>query len=361
MPSIKAAIVGVGNCASALLQGISYYKSRSTDASGLIHPSIGGYEPGDIEIVAAFDIDDRKVGTPLHQAIFAAPNCTKVFAADVEESTVVVKMGHLLDGISSHMDSFAEERRFRPSSLPPCDIVRELRESGAEMLINFLPVGSVEATEHYASCALEAGVAFINCIPVFIASDPKWADKFEQAGLPLIGDDIKSQLGATIIHRVLTRLCEERGIRINRTYQLNIGGNTDFLNMLNRERVAMKKISKTEAVQSQLETPLAEEHIHVGPSDYIPWLKDNKICHIRIEGSQFGGADVKLDVKLSVEDSPNSAGIVIDVIRCCKLALERRLSGSILPVAAYAMKHPLVQCTEEEARVLLGQFIQGAS
>jgi myo-inositol-1-phosphate synthase len=360
LSNIKVAIVGVGNCASALLQGITYYKTRSDeDGVGLMHPSIGGYLPGDIEIVAAFDIDDRKVGKALHEAIFAHPNCTKAFVEQIEESSVIVKMGHLLDGMSPHMNSYPLKKRFLVSNQPGCDVISELRNSGAEILVNFLPVGSVKAAEFYAECALQAGVAFINCIPVFIGSDPDWVARFEKAGLPVIGDDIKSQLGATITHRVLASLCEERGVRIDHTYQLNIGGNTDFLNMLNRERLAMKKVSKTEAVQSQLEVPLEEENIHIGPSDYVPWMNDNKVCYVRMEGTQFGGVKFHLDLKLSVEDSPNSAGVVIDLIRCCKLALDRGISGALPSVAAYTMKHPLVQYTDEEARVRMEQFIDG--
>lgn len=357
---IKVAIVGVGNCASALLQGISYYKTgEGAEEIGLMHPSIGGYVPGDIEVVAAFDIDQRKVDKPLHEAIFASPNCAKVFAAQVEQSPVMVKKGHLFDGISSHMAAYPSERRFLLSDKPECDVVAELRNSGAQILLNFLPVGSLRATQFYAECALKAGTALINCIPVFIGSDASWITRFEQAGLPIIGDDIKSQLGATIVHRVLTRLCEERGVKIDHTYQLNIGGNTDFLNMLNRDRLSMKKVSKTEAVQSQLETPLEEEDIHIGPSDYVPWLRDNKVCYVHMEGTQFGGLKFQLELKLSVEDSPNSAGVVIDLIRCCKLALDRKISGALPSVAAYTMKHPLVQFTDEEARIRMEKFLAG--
>ncbi len=360
MSKIKAAIAGVGNCASALLQGIYYYKNRPDgDRAGLMHPSIGGYVPGDIEIVTAFDIDRRKVGKPLHEAIFASPNCAEVFIDLMEASSVIVKKGPLLDGMSDHMNAYPEDRRFLLTEEPECDVVAELTNSGAEILINFLPVGSAQATEFYADCALKAGVAFINCIPVFIGSDPVWAAKFEQAGLPVIGDDIKSQVGATIVHRVLTRLCEERGARIKHTYQLNVGGNTDFLNMLNRERLAMKKVSKTEAVQSQLETPLKDENIHIGPSDFIPWLNDNKVCYIRMEGTEFGGVAFDLELKLSVQDSPNCAGVVIDIIRCCKLALDRGLSGPLPSVAAYTMKHPIVQYRDDEARERMELFIAG--
>jgi myo-inositol-1-phosphate synthase len=360
VPKIRVAIVGVGNCASALLQGINYYKNRpDKERVGLMHPSIGGYLPGDIEMVAAFDIDQRKVDKPLHEAIFAPPNCTEKFVASLEDSAVLVKKGKLLDGMSPHMNTYPEERRFLVSEQPECDVVSELRNSGTEILVNFLPVGSVNATQFYAECALKAGVAFINCIPVFIGSDANWVARFEKAGLPVVGDDIKSQIGATIIHRVLTRLCEERGVRVDHTYQLNIGGNTDFLNMVNRDRLAMKKVSKTEAVQSQLETPLAAENIHIGPSDYVPWLNDQKVCYVRMEGTQFGGLKFQLDLKLSVVDSPNSAGVVIDLIRCCKLARDRGIAGALLSAAAYTMKHPPVQCTDEEARIRMEQFIAG--
>lgn len=360
MPRIKVAVVGVGNCASSLIQGIHYYKTRGKDhAVGLMHYEIGGYVPGDIQVAAAFDIDSRKVGKPLHEAIFAPPNCMRVFVERMEESSVIVKKGHPCDGVPDHMETYPADRRFLVSEEPECDVVAELRRSGAEMILNYLPVGSVKATEFYARCALKAGVAFINCIPVFIGSDPRWVSKFENAGLPVIGDDIKTQVGATILHRMLVRLFEERGVRVDRTYQLNIGGNTDFLNMLNHERLAMKKTSKTEAVQSQLDTPLAGENIHIGPSDYVPWLNDNKICYVRVEGTQFGGVKVNLDLTLSVEDSPNSAGVVIDIIRCCKLALERGVSGALPSVAAYTMKHPYVQYRDEEARIRMEQFIKG--
>ncbi|EMT53418.1 inositol-3-phosphate synthase [Brevibacillus borstelensis] len=360
VPGIKVAIVGVGNCASALLQGITYYKHRSIgEDEGLIHRSIGGYLPGDIEVVAAFDVDSRKVGKPLHEAVFAPPNCTNVFVREIDQSPVMVKMGHLLDGMSQHMHMYPVEKRFHLSNEPACDVVEELKSSGAEMVINFLPVGSLEASKFYAEAALEAGAGFINCIPVFIGSDPVWVEKFEKAGLPIIGDDIKSQVGATIIHRVLTRLFAERGVKIDHTYQINIGGNTDFLNMLNRDRVTMKRVSKTEAVQSQLETPLHEEDIYIGPSDYISWLQDNKVCYVRMEGTQFGGNKISVELKLSVEDSPNSAGVVIDLIRCCKLALDRGIAGALTSVAAYTMKHPLVQYTDEAARSLLEAFIEG--
>lgn len=360
MSKIKVAIAGVGNCASSLIQGIQYYKSLSKeDAKGIMNYDIGGYLPGDIEIVAAFDIDERKIGKPLHQAIFAPPNCTNKLVEQMEEIPVIVKKGPLYDGLSPHMESYPESRRFKISAELDCDVVMELKNSGAEILLNYLPVGSFKATQFYAESAIAAGVAFINCIPVFIGSDPKWVNRFAEAGLPVIGDDIKTQMGATILHRILSRLFQERGVEIVHTYQLNIGGNTDFMNMLNRDRLSMKKVSKTEAVQSQLDVPLTEENIHIGPSDYIPWLHDNKICYLRLEGKQFGGVPVYIDVKLSVEDSPNSAAVVIDVIRCCKLALDRGITGAIPSIAAYSMKHPYVQYTDDEARIRLKQFIAG--
>ncbi len=360
MAKIKVAVVGLGNCASSFIQGIEYYKSiKANRLPGLMHDEIGGYLPDDIEVVAAFDIDERKVGNPLHEAVLAAPNCTQVFAKSIQPSSVIVKKGPVLDGVSDHLQLYPADRRFQVSAKEACDVVAELKESGAEIMLNYLPVGSVLATEFYARSALQAGVAFINCIPVFIGSDPEWIRKFEQAGLPIIGDDIKAQVGATIIHRVLTKLFEDRGVQIDRTYQLNIGGNTDFLNMLNAERLAMKKTSKTEAVLSQMDVPLETKNIHIGPSDYVPWLNDNKVCYIRMEGTQFGGVKVDLDVKLSVEDSPNSAAVVMDAVRCCKLALDRGIAGALPSVAAYTMKHPLHQFSDETARLRMEQFIEG--
>lgn len=360
MAKIKVAVAGLGNCASSFIQGLEYYKtSKENELPGLMHEEIGGYYPGDIEVVAAFDIDERKVDKPLNEAVLAEPNCTHVFAENIQPSSVIVKKGPVLDGVSDHLKDYPADRRFQVSETEECDVVSELKDSGAEILLNYLPVGSVRATEFYANSALQAGVAFINCIPVFIGSDPEWIDKFKQAGLPIVGDDIKTQVGATIIHRVLTKMFTDRGVRMDRTYQLNIGGNTDFLNMLNPERLSMKKTSKTEAVQSQMENPLATHNIHIGPSDYVPWLNDNKICYIRIEGTQFGGMKVELDVKLSVEDSPNSAAVVMDAVRCCKLALDRGTAGALTSVAAYTMKHPPQQVSDETARWHMEQFIKG--
>ncbi|MHA1411355.1 MAG: inositol-3-phosphate synthase [Promethearchaeota archaeon] len=363
MGKIKIGIVGVGNCASALVQGIEYYKNkRPEDAIGLMHWNIGGYEPGDIDIVCAFDIDKRKVGKDLSEAIFAPPNCTKIFYKDVPKKGVIVKMGKILDGYAEHMKNYPEKNTFVLANVKESskkDIIKELKESGCEILVNFCPVGSEKAVRFYAECALEAGVAFINCMPVFIASDPEWARKFEREKIPIIGDDVKSQLGATIVHRVLTNLLKKRGVKLDRTYQLNTGGNTDFLNMLDRSRLMSKKISKTEAVQSQTAHRLDDENIHIGPSDYVAWQKDNKVCFIRMEARIFGDIPINLELRLSVEDSPNSAGVVIDAIRCCKLALDRREGGVLYSPSAYFMKHPPKQYTDDEAYRLTEAFIKG--
>ncbi|MBI5208217.1 MAG: inositol-3-phosphate synthase [Candidatus Firestonebacteria bacterium] len=355
---IKLAIVGIGNCASSLIQGIEFYKHKPRKESiGLTNYDIDGYLPDNIEIVAAFDIDKRKVGKDLKDAIFSSPNCTKVFFDNFLRLKVKVMMGEVLDGVSSHMVNYPEERRFIISSEKPVDIGKVLRKTGAEILISYLPVGSEKAVHFYANKCLENKIAFINSMPVFIASNPVWARKFEERGIPIIGDDIKSQLGATVIHRTLTRLFEDRGIKVDRMYQLNVGGNTDFLNMLNRERLGTKKISKTKSVQSQMEIPLDSDNIHIGPSDYVPWLYDNKICFIRIEGRGFGDIPINVELRLSVEDSPNSAGIAIDAIRCCKLALDRKISGPLISISSYAMKHPPVQYTDTEAKARLADFI----
>jgi len=363
MGKIKIGIVGVGNCASALVQGIEYYKNkRPEDAIGLMHWNIGGYEPGDIDIVCAFDIDKRKVGKDLSEAIFAPPNCTKIFYKDVPKKGVIVKMGKILDGYAEHMKNYPEKNTFVLANVKESskkDIIKELKESGCEILVNFCPVGSEKAVRFYAECTLEAGVAFINCMPVFIASDPEWARKFEREKIPIIGDDVKSQLGATIVHRVLTNLLKKRGVKLDRTYQLNTGGNTDFLNMLDRSRLMSKKISKTEAVQSQTAHRLDDENIHIGPSDYVAWQKDNKVCFIRMEARIFGDTPINLELRLSVEDSPNSAGVVIDAIRCCKLALDRGEGGVLYSPSAYFMKHPPKQYTDDEAYRLTEAFIKG--
>ena len=344
MRNIKIAIVGVGNCASSLVQGIYYYRDKTgEDAVGLMHWKIGGYRPGDIDVVAAFDIDRRKVGQDLAQAIFAEPNNTTIFCADIPNTSVTVQMGRIMDGFSDHMRDYEARHTFVAADVPEPDkeeVVRLLRESEAEILLNYLPVGSEEATRFYAECALDAGLAMVNNIPVFIASDPAWAQRFKERNLPIIGDDIKAQLGATITHRTLTDLFKKRGVKLERTYQLNTGGNTDFLNMLNRSRLASKKESKTEAVQSVAAERLSDDNIHIGPSDWVPWQKDNKLCFIRMEGKMFGDVPMNLELRLSVEDSPNSAGVAIDAIRCCKLALEREEGGVLIPPAAYFMKHP---------------------
>ena len=363
MRQIRVAIAGVGNCASSLVQGIDYYRSvkgRGPDSSlGLMHHNLGGYLPGDIKIVAAFDIDRRKVGKPLVEAIASAPNCTKKFHKISRRIPVNVHMGNVLDGVAEHLSNYPEERRFLVANKKHSNVSKILTETGADIFLNYLPVGSEKATAYYAEECLKSGVSFINCVPVFIVSDNAWAKRFEDKGIPAIGDDVKSQIGATIIHRCLAKLFEDMGVKIDSTYQLNVGGNTDFLNMLNGTRLRMKKISKTEAVQSQLQVPLAIENIHIGPSDYIPWLNDNKICFLRLEGRGFGSVPMHLEMRLSVEDSPNSAGVVIDAIRCCKIARDRRVGGALVSPSAYFMKHPLRQFPDEVAKAMVEDFIQG--
>jgi myo-inositol-1-phosphate synthase len=362
MHTIRTAIVGVGNCASALVQGLQYYRCKADDDQiGLMHWDIGGYSPRAIRVVAAFDIDRRKVGSDLHQAILAPPNCTTRFCEQLPPTDVTVQMGCILDGVSDHMQEYDPERTFLPAKQPQPDkgeVVRQLKASGAEVMLNYLPVGSEKATGFYAECALEAGVAFINNIPVFIASAPEWADRFAKRKIPLIGDDIKSQLGATITHRVLTDLFNKRGVKLRRTYQLNTGGNTDFLNMLNRSRLSSKKQSKTEAVQSVASQRLENENIHIGPSDYVAWQKDNKVCFIRMEGRLFGNVPMELELRLSVEDSPNSAGVAIDAIRCAKLALDRGIGGVLEAPSAYFCKHPPRQFSDDEAYTRIEAFIR---
>lgn len=363
MDKIRIAIAGIGNCASSLIQGIEYYKNKNeADAIGLMHWDIGGYGPSDIKVVAAFDIDERKVGKDVAEAIFAPPNCTAVFCPEVPPTGTIVRMGCILDGVSEHMSGYSENRSFVPSSRKQADkeeVVKELKESGAEILLNYLPVGSEEATRFYAECALEAGVGYINNMPVFIVSNPEWAARFEEKSLPIIGDDIKAQLGATITHRTLADLFRKRGVKLERTYQLNTGGNTDFLNMLNRNRLASKKESKTEAVQSVVGQRMDDDNIHVGPSDYVPWQNDNKVCFLRMEGKLFGDVPMNLELRLSVEDSPNSAGVVIDAVRCCKLALKRGIGGILYSPSSYFMKHPPKQFTDDEAYVMTDEFIRG--
>ncbi len=359
MGAIRIGIVGIGNCASALVQGLSYYSKKRDELIGLMHYSICGYKPEDIEVVAAFDIDKRKVGKPLKEAIFAAPNCTKVIDGEILRGGTVVSMGHALDGVSAHMKEYPEERTFLVAEEKPVDVVGTLKDQGVEILINYLPVGSEKAARFYAECCLEAGVSLINCIPVFIASDKGWAERFRQKGIPVIGDDVKSQIGATIIHRTLTKLFADRGVKIDRTYQLNTGGNTDFLNMLNRDRLVSKKISKTEAVQSSLDVPMADENIHIGPSDYVPWQKDNKVCFMRIEARIFGDIPIDVELRLSVEDSPNSAGCIIDAIRCCKVARDRKVAGVLESISSYIMKHPIKQIPDNVGRTMVEEFIRG--
>lgn len=362
---INVALVGVGNCASSLVQGIAHYQNGGANEQiGLMHWDLGGYRPSDIRLVAAWDIDRRKVGRDLAEAIFAKPNCTTVFCDHVTPTGTPVRMGRVLDGIADHMDAQPADRTFlRAEAAEPgkADVVRVLVESQADVLLNYLPVGSQQATEFYAECALEAGVAFVNNIPVFIASDPVWAARFAAAGVPIIGDDIKAQLGATIVHRVLTDLFAKRGVKLERTYQLNTGGNTDFLNMANRARLSSKKVSKTEAVQSVAHRRLDAENIHIGPSDYVAWQNDNKVCFLRMEGQLFGGVPMNLELRLSVEDSPNSAGVAIDMIRCAKLALDRGLGGPILAPSAWFCKHPPEQMTDDDAHAEVETFIRSAS
>jgi myo-inositol-1-phosphate synthase len=359
MRTIALAIAGVGNCASSLIQGIEYYRRHDPDESaGLLHPELGGYRLSDVRPVAAFDVDARKVGRPLEEAIFALPNCTRVFQPKVRASGVVVKMGPVLDGVADHMADYPPERAFRVADQPPVHVARTLRESGAEVLVCYLPVGSEDAVRHYAEACLEAGVAFVNCVPVFIASDPVWAARFERAGLPIVGDDIKSQVGATIIHRMLARLLGDRGVKLDATYQLNTGGNTDFLNMLEQTRLRSKRHSKTESVQSQLDVRLPAEQIHIGPSDYVAWQNDNKVCFIRAEWRGFGDVPMNLELRLSVEDSPNSAGVAIDAIRCARLALDRKQGGPLLAASAFAMKSPPRQMRDSDARRELESWIR---
>jgi myo-inositol-1-phosphate synthase len=362
MKKIRVALVGVGNCASSLVQGVYHYGEPARNGHGLIHPELGGYGPSDLEFVLAIDTDARKVGRDLAEAIFAPPNCTAIFQRDVPSTGVAVTMGRVLDGMADHMLGVPGERGFVRADQPEAsgeEIVAALKRTGAEVLVNYLPVGAEEASRFYMECALEAGVAVVNCIPVFIASDPAWERRFRERRLPIVGDDIKAQLGATIVHRVLSNLFRQRGVDVNRTYQLNTGGNTDFLNMLDRSRLESKKESKTEAVQSSLAERLGAEDIHIGPSDYIPWLNDNKLCFLRMEGQLFGGVPMNLELRLSVEDSPNSAAVVLDAIRCCKVALERGVGGALIGPAAFYCKHPPQQFSDDVAAQLTEEFIAG--
>jgi len=351
--AVRVAIVGVGNCASALVQGVHKYRDASPDefVPGLMHVDLGGYHVRDIQFVAAFDVDARKVGHDLSEAIISEPNNTVRFA-EVPPTGVSVSRGHTLDGIGQYLSEVVHE-----ASQSPVDVASILRQTQADVLVNYLPVGSEQATRFYMEQALAAGCAVVNCIPVFIARESSWRRRFEEQGLPIIGDDIKSQVGATIVHRILARLFRDRGVRLERTSQLNVGGNTDFLNMLERSRLESKKISKTTSVTSQLEEELEPRDIHVGPSDYVPWLTDRKWAHIRLEGRSFGDVPLNLELKLEVWDSPNSAGVVIDAVRCAKLALDRELSGALEGPSAYFMKSPPVQHRDEVARVMVESFI----
>ncbi len=362
MDKIRIAVIGIGNCASSLLQGIEYYRQKkSTEATGLMHWEIGRFTPSDIEVVAAFDIDKRKVGYDVNEAVFAKPNCTAIFCPTMPKTGVVVRMGSVLDGVADHMKDYEEDYSFVISPEPEPsheEMVSILRKTGAEILLNYLPVGSEAATGFYAGAALDAGVAFINNMPVFIASNAAWEARFKERGLPIIGDDIKAQLGATITHRALTDLFRKRGVKLERTYQLNTGGNTDFLNMLNRSRLKSKKESKTEAVQSVAGVRLNKRDIHVGPSDYVPWQNDQKVCFIRMEGRLFGDVPMNLELRLSVEDSHDSAGVAIDAIRCVKLALDAGLGGALIGPSAFFCKHPPRQYPDDEAYRKTQEFIK---
>jgi myo-inositol-1-phosphate synthase len=355
--TVKVAIAGVGNCASSLVQGVTFYRDAAPDASvpGLMHVELGGYHVRDVEFTAAFDVAASKVGRDLAEAIQAAPNNTIRFA-EVPPLGVEVRRGPTLDGLGRYLKGTVEE-----SDAAPDDVARTLRETGTDVLVCYLPVGSQEAATWYAERTLEAGCAFVNCIPVFIASREPWRRRFEERRLPLIGDDIKSQVGATIVHRVLANLFRERGVRLDRTYQLNFGGNTDFLNMLERDRLESKKISKTQAVTSQVDHDLPAQDVHVGPSDYVPWLTDRKFCYIRLEGTAFGNVPLNCELKLEVWDSPNSAGVVIDAVRCAKLALDRGIGGALYGPSSYFMKSPPRQHTDAEARRRTEAFIRGES
>jgi len=352
---LRVGIVGVGNCASSFVQGLSYYGEAKANepVPGLMNVALGGYHVGDIEIASAFDISADKVGLDVAEAVFARPNNTQKFSA-VPQTGVTVRRGKTLDGLGKYLREEIPE-----ADGPEANVAEILDRSRTDVLVCYLPVGSQQATEYYAEQALEAGCAFVNCIPVFIASDPKWRRRFETRRVPIVGDDIKSQVGATIVHRVLTNLFRERGVRLDRTYQLNFGGNTDFQNMLERERLESKKISKTQAVTSQLDMPLAAEDVHVGPSDFVPWLTDRKFAYIRMEGTTFGGVPLNVELKLEVWDSPNSAGIVIDAVRCAKLARDRGIGGALIGPSSYFMKSPPQQFTDNEARERTARFIAG--
>jgi len=352
---IRVAIVGVGNCANSLIQGITYYKDATNESEipGLMHPVLGGYHIKNINFVLALDVDAKKVGLDLAEAIWASENNTIKFAT-VAKTGVTVKRGTTLDGLGRYYKETIKE-----SDAAPVDVVAELKASKVDVLICYLPVGSEEAAKFYAQCALDAGCAFVNALPVFIASDPVWADKFTKAGLPIVGDDIKSQVGATITHRIMAKLFQDRGVHLDRTYQLNVGGNMDFKNMLERDRLESKKISKTQSVTSQLDYDLGAKNVHIGPSDYIPWLDDRKWAYVRLEGRAFGDVPLNLEYKLEVWDSPNSAGVIIDALRCAKIALDRKIGGPLLSPSSYFMKSPPIQYTDEQAYQKVEQFIEG--
>ena len=352
---IRVAIVGVGNCANSLIQGITYYKdaTNETEIPGLMHPVLGGYHIKNINFVLALDVDAKKVGLDLADAIWASENNTIKFAT-VAKTGVTVKRGTTLDGLGRYYKETIKE-----SDAAPVDVVAELKASKVDVLICYLPVGSEDAAKFYAQCAIDAGCAFVNALPVFIASDPVWAEKFTKAGLPIVGDDIKSQVGATITHRIMAKLFQDRGVHLDRTYQLNVGGNMDFKNMLERDRLESKKISKTQSVTSQLDYELNKKNVHIGPSDYIPWLDDRKWAYVRLEGRAFGDVPLNLEYKLEVWDSPNSAGVIIDALRCAKIALDRKIGGPLLSPSSYFMKSPPIQYTDEQAYQKVEQFIEG--
>jgi len=353
---IRVAIVGVGNCANSLIQGVTYYKDAAVDVEipGLMHAVLGGYHINSVKFVAAYDVDSKKVGLDLADAIWASENNTIKFAT-VEKTAIKVQRGHTLDGLGRYYKETIIE-----SNEVPVDIVANLKAEKVDVLICYLPVGSERAAKFYAQCAIDAGVAFVNALPVFIASDPEWAEKFTKAGVPIVGDDIKSQVGATITHRIMAKLFQDRGVHLDRTYQLNVGGNMDFKNMLERDRLESKKISKTQSVTSQLDHDLGARNVHIGPSDYIPWLDDRKWAYVRLEGRAFGDVPLNLEYKLEVWDSPNSAGVIIDALRCAKIALDRGIGGPLLSPSSYFMKSPPVQYTDEQAHNRVEEFIDGA-
>jgi Myo-inositol-1-phosphate synthase len=358
---IRLAIAGIGNCCSSLVQGINYYKYIGKDdetVPGLMHNAVGDYAPRDIEVVAAFDIDRRKVGKDISRAIFEKPNCTKIFCKDIPEAGVRVQMAPVLDGVAEHMKDYPQDQTFAIADEKPVDVAEELKKAKADVLVSYMPVGSQKAAEYYAQAALDANCGFVNCMPIFIVSDEAWGDKFKRKNIPCIGDDIKSQIGATIVHRTLSKLFANRGVIVDRSYQLNFGGNTDFLNMLSRDRLKSKNF-KTESVESQLGKRLSYDNLHIGPSDWVPFLQDNKICYIRMEGRKFGDVAINLELRLSVEDSPNSAGVVIDALRMVKLAKDRGIGGPLTSPSSYFMKHPPVQYTDSQAYEMVEEFIAG--